>query len=302
MILQDAAFDRTAVYDLAIAACGYERRSSYVVRQGLRARSQLALEISRSGVHSFAFNVDEFKTRGWDLASLDEALAQVRTLAKGGTVAIDISSLSRELIAHLVLAVADASCVELVDFIYAPADFPASIRAAGDASVTLTAGPLLPSLSGSLRASSLPIGLILGIGVEKYRAAGLIELLEPSRVWQYVAQGGDPRFDALLDEMRGSLGTASRATTIGYPIQSLRGTYARISSLLFSQTREFRMIVAPSGPKIFALACILAALDCESRYRPAVWRVGAPRYGPTYDVEEAGPVTVGRLSQFSLAR
>lgn len=295
MIVEDVAFDRALSYDLAIAACGYERRSSYVARQGLHARSQLAVELTRVAEHSFALNLDEFGNRGWVFASLDDAMVGLRGLDGGATVAIDISSMSRQFIAHLVLAVAGTVGIRFVDFIYAPANFPESVRAAGDESVTLTAGPLLPSLRGSLRAASIPIGLVQGIGVEKYRAAGLVELLEPARVWQFVAQGGDPRFDALLEETRGSLGRASRAASVGYPIQSLRGTYGRISSLLFSQARELRMILAPSGPKIFALACILAALDSDERYRPAVWRVGAPRYGLAYDVEEAGPVTVGRV-------
>jgi len=295
MIIEDVAFDRTRVYSTAVVACGYERRSSYLVRQGIQAETRIAIDLGGSHKCSYDTNWSELTSRGWTVLPLDEVLSEITAASGDGPMAVDVSSLPRPVMARLVSTLTRADTLPVVDYHYATGEFSSSVEAARE-SVTLTAGPLTEDFGGSLRAASIPIGLILGIGVERFRANGLMELLEPARVWQFVAQGGDPRFDALLATLQAGLGGSERGiAAIGYPIYSLRETYSRLSALLFSQSPHLRMILAPSGPKLFSLACLLAASTAEAPLRPAVWRVGSAHPTTRLDVLEAGPVTVGRV-------
>lgn len=296
MIISDIPFDRGRIYDLAVVACGYERRSSYLARQGLQGSLQLAVDLGARNLCSRESNELELLELGWTLSPIEEVLFAIAAAGPGSTAAVDISALPRTALARIVTEFATHGGFSHVDFFYATGEFSSSVQAARE-SVTLTAAPVAAAFAGSLRAASIPIGLVMGIGVEPYRAAGLTELLEPARVWQFVAQGGDSRFDELLTSVRAGLGVAPQGTTaVGYPIQSLRETHSRISSLIFSQSSKFRMILAPSGPKIFALACLLASLEADPSIRPAVWRVGNASHGTCIDVVEAGAVTVGRVS------
>lgn len=295
MLIDDVPFDRSREYDLVVCCCGFESRASYSMRQGLQGKVRIALDLGGSRGCAFEANRKLFVSQGWELRQSD-AIESI--LLKGGEtrrVAVDISAMPRVVLARTVLALAGgASSATEVDFFYAPGEFSGSVAAAR-MSVTLTAGPLLPDLEGSLRATSIPIGLVVGLGAEPYRAAGLVELLEPARVWHFFAEGGDPRFTALLEEeWRASAGMRA-IRGISYPIFSLQETFARLSSLVFSQSRGLRMIIAPSGPKLFSLASLLVALDTESPYRPAVWRVGGAAPMPCVDVPEAGPVSVSRV-------
>ncbi len=295
MLIDDVSFDRVRDYDLAISCCGFESRASYAMRQGLRARSSFALDLGGSRGCAFEANRALFLREGWELV---EAGSVENILSKAGDlkrIGVDISSMPRVVLAKIILALARGqSGAPAVDFFYASGEFSASVAAART-SVTLTAGPLLPDLEGSLRATSIPIGLVVGLGAEPYRAAGLLELLEPARVWHFFAQGGDPRFADLLEGEWRSSGGPRGVRGISYPIFSLQETFARLSSLVFSQSRGLRMIIAPSGPKLFSLAALLVALDTEPPYRPAVWRVGSATPMPCVDVAEAGPISVARV-------
>ena len=295
MIVTDCVFDDREQYDLGLVAHGYERRASYSVRRGLQARTALALGLDYVAGASYEANELDFRNAGWRQAQFEEFRDAMSRLADGASVAVDISALPRSSIAGVVEILHAHPRGVRVDFLYCPAEFVSSSRAAF-LSETLEAGPLSSAFAGELRPASIPIGLILGLGLESFRAVGLYELLEPARVWQFYAQGVDARFEAELGAQ--GLAASSRvgaARVVQYPIGSLREAYSRLESLLFATSPRYRMILAPSGPKVFSLACILAALEGGQYPRPAVWRVGGVQAGVGTDVVEEGSVFVGRV-------
>lgn len=294
----DIPFDWRSPYDILVTSCGYETRSSYLLRLGVSAERTFAVVHSETRLGSFESNLTLYQNAGWATGSLDAALhLLLDTGARGDgryRVGIDVSSMPRTTLAHLVKWAAgpDASSCD-VEFLYCPADFAGSAEAA-NVDVALTASPISDDFRGSLRPPSVPVGVILGLGLEPYRAVGVLELLEPSRVWAFMSQNSDSRFVQEALRVNRQILRGTESTLVEYDIRSFASTYASVESLCFGLETEFRLVLAPSGPKIFTVACLLAAAG-RTRLRPAVWRVGSLGEARAVDVVEAGEVVAGRV-------
>ncbi|MGE2723389.1 hypothetical protein [Mycolicibacterium pulveris] len=205
-------------------------------------------------------------------------------------IGVDISSMPRRAIADIVEWLASQNDVSAdVHFLYCPGEFATSALAARR-SGPLSAAPISKFFAGSLRSPSIPIGLVLGLGLEPYRALGVIEFLEPARVWLFAGRSGDARFEAAAWDMHHSLIDATDSENLyQYDIRSLSDTYQAVESLSFSVGLSYRLILAPSGPKLFSLACLLVGSSRDDS-RPAVWRVGNSEMMMPMEVEEAGDV------------
>ncbi|WP_146080641.1 MULTISPECIES: hypothetical protein [unclassified Pseudoclavibacter] len=87
-----------------------------------------------------------------------------------------------------------------------------------------------------------------------------------------------------------------------YDIRSLANLYNSLESLIFSAAVDYRMLIAPSGPKIFSLAAMLVGLPRDSR-RPALWRVGSTSTQEhESDVVEAGDLVAARVDLSNSAK
>ena len=148
----------------------------------------------------------------------------------------------------------------------------------------------------ALALPDLPTALIMGLGYEADRALGLAEYVEASETFALYA---DPALDSAFVEATirnnaGLLSLLGRERVIPYPFGDLRATAARLSSLsLGLQMRGYRVILAPLGPKPFALLCLLLA----TRFPELdVWRVSAGTSGLAYDREATGDIVVCRAT------
>ncbi|MGW9264985.1 hypothetical protein [Gordonia terrae] len=291
----DIVFDRRQTYDLVIAFCGYEERSSYLCRLGVSGGTKLAAFIEGTTGGSFTENLGRFYAAGWSLADIDSVISEssrVISSVADVQIAVDISSMPRVYLGRIVEWLTRRTGPALaVHFIYCPGDFNDSVRAASSSVPALTAKPVSTFFSGRLRPSSVPLGLVVGIGLEVDRAAGVVELLEPARTWFLGASLGDDRFADMAKEVHsGLLSIGGRDSLIDYDVRSLSGTYDVVDSICFSSGLDYRMILAPSGPKLLALACLLVAAPRDDA-RPAVWRVGSAAGSMPVNVREAGDVS-----------
>lgn len=288
-----------ASHDVIVASCGYERRSSYVCRLGIDAPVKIALDYGGVG-GSYDDNLATYTDSGWRVAreaEWDQVLGLLDASDGGGErrVLVDISSMPRTVLADIVERLSTFAVPPLTSFVYAPGVFEQSVRAAGRAEV-LTAGPISPFFAGELRPTSVPIGLVVGLGLEQHRAVGVMELLEPANTWIFTTYSGDERFkDAAERVHRRLLEAFDPASVFEYDIRSIGDTFAALESLTFSAGLRYRLIMAPSGPKVFTLACLLAATG-RSSARPAVWRVGGAKVSQAYDIEEAGDLVAARVT------
>jgi hypothetical protein len=291
----DVVFDRSQRYDLIVATCGYEKRSSYLCRLGVTATHRIAIVHEGTTGLVYEENVRIYQSAEWSLVDIKAALTRLTELANSGsvkTMAVDVSSMPRAAIAYLIelLNGLDPAIRLDVSFLYCPADFSNS-SAAANLDGPMSANPVSSYYSGVLRPPSIPIGLIVGLGLEPYRAAGIVELLEPARTWYFIPSQGDERFvEESARVHQPVLTLADTSDIFEYNIHSLSSTFSALDSLCFSTGLRFRLIMAPSGPKLFSLACLLVAAKRDPA-RPAVWRVGSSSRMESVSVEAAGDVT-----------
>lgn len=301
----DVPFERAAAFDLVISSCGYERRSSYLCRIGVEARHKVAIEYSSPLSPATLHNRDLYRSEGWALvgsAELPALASRILNECQRPSICIDISSMPRRTMALIVEWLWNlAHDTVQVQFVYCPGQFQGSMRAAAKTEA-LSAGPVSDYFRGELRAPSVPLGLIVGLGLEPHRAVGLVELVEPSHTWAFVSESIDQRFSKAASAMHETLLTSPNAPTLlSYDIRSLSQTHGALESLSFAVGLKYRLLMAPSGPKLFSLACLLVAAP-RLHSRPAVWRVGSASQNDPVDVIEAGEVVAANVTFGKRAR
>lgn len=292
MIITDVPFRSDITYGVAIVGCGYEERSSYLVRSGLTAERRLAIDLGPGALGSYDKNRSHLGAGNWELVELADALDALR--AASGLVSIDISSLPRRILARLIRTlVFETSGEVLADIYYAPADFAMSSTAAGRVE-PLTATPLDDFFVGDVRHPSIPVALILGLGLEPHRGVGVVELLEPSRVFAMMGVSADNRFRERANSVNQEMLTSENTRVLYYDVASISHTFAALESLCFSLQPDYRVVIAPSGPKVYALAALLVGCR-RNRERPSIWRVGSQSNADAVDVRESGEVIGARI-------
>lgn len=295
-------------YDLLIYAIGYEARSTYVLKQGIRGARSLGFAFTTSTVMHFDANLAFAREHGSGILSpgsdveFGSAVRSAVEVALQGIeaprICVDISSFTRARIARLLVEfeiAAKARPDMIVDFLYVPAAFepPPEIGSAG----VLSASPVLARFRGSLRRASIPIAAVFGLGYELQRAIGALELIEPSQAWAFVPSSDDPRFtDAVTDANRQLIASIGSGACLPYPVLDPLESYYLLDSFLFSVREWNRVVLLPMGPKIFALCCLIQGLS-TAEARPAVWRVGARSEGLPLESEPRGQI-VGLTVRF----
>lgn len=285
-------------HSILIASCGYERRSSYICRLRIHGPQMFALDYGGSG-SSYDANRAHYQAAGWKVIAEDrwhEVLSALDLACKNGVrVLVDISSMPRRVLASIVECIVLSGARLDVTFVYAPGRFEQSFEAAQRSEV-LAAEPISRFFSGELRPTSVPIGLVIGLGLEAHRALGVMELLEPASTWIFTTYTADRRYRQAAEEVhRKLLSTFDQDGLFEYDLRSISETYSTLDSLSFGAGLRYRLILAPSGPKVFTLACLLVGSRREPA-RPAVWRVGNADQSQAADVEEVGDVVAALVS------
>lgn len=291
-------FNSSRTYDLALVALGFESRARHLVERGLSASRIVAFPFDAHKVLAYEANEAIMRDAGVRILPIAAdadvraaCVALVEALGPSETVriAVDISSFSRVRLAEIVLGlqqVAGSLAGSLrVDFYYSPGIFaePPSL-----APSVLSAAPVAVGYHGLLQRSSIPVGAVFGLGYEPQRALGAFELLEPTRAWAFKPRGEDDRYAAAVqsanEQVLKSLGTDF---VLEYDVWDAAGTYYALDSFTFSMRDQYRLVLVPMGPKVFALCCLLIGVDASGP-KPAVWRVGERVYSSPVDVRPSG--------------
>ncbi|GAA4119760.1 hypothetical protein GCM10022415_20280 [Knoellia locipacati] len=267
-------------YDLLLGTLGYEPRCIQVPSKlaGI-ADSKLAWAFDSKGVLAFDENHAWYSDAGFPIAwGSESSLTDALTLAispfaqRGGdlSLAIDISCMSRNLIAELLLALdrlADGHSI-FVDFWYSPAQFdPAASK---DATIQI-AKPISPEFAGITSDPLLPVSAVIGVGYEPNLALGVSEYLDAAQVYAFSPRGHDPGFDEASDAANSTFFLAPNLVRRSeYDIRRPLELYARLESLTYGISRNSRVAVVPLGPKIFALCALLVAMRSDQPL--TVWR------------------------------
>ncbi len=271
-------------YDLVLATLGYEQRATAIAESVGEAHHRAVCGFDHHREISYADNRAWFADNGYDVEEpgdanfgywvstwFGEAIGSASGDGRPVRVAIDISSMTRDRIACCLEAalLTGKSDPLAVDFLYAPAeyhdppaepDFTASIEPVTSFFRGWTPDPMRP-----------PVALV-GLGYEIDKAVGAKEYLELKDLWAFISEGGDTRYADKVRENNELLwDEVELDRIIEYPLSDPYGVFVLLESQLFGILRQGRVLMLPMGPKIFALASMVAALHHHPEV--GVWRV-----------------------------
>ena len=278
--------------DLAICASGYESRSSHLA-------GKLGKIDCRRVAFGFKENKDapvrkdndkKFEEKGFGIikdipgkASDDVAEHLQRLLYELNLdccrILIDISSMTRSWYGGIVRALRAETRLSQItaDFVYTPAVFY-------KASANYPPNEIVAPVRGfsSLSFANKPTLLVLGLGWDEKRAIGLIEELDPKEVVIFhTLPSSDKRFNkAVIKANKDILNSLPQNNIYGYPINDTIATFNIMESVISGLIRDYNVVLASLGPKIFGLCCFLLATKYPEI---SVWRVSAGSKEPVVD-------------------
>jgi hypothetical protein len=272
-----------------VSVLGYEDRCIYAAREyAPTASKKLAIAFRDRmmfaySAHKAWYEANNFSLLDYDRDTFERAFIAFFRKAAAElershlNVAIDISSMSRPMLAQIIFALV---CLELppttVEFLYCPAKFSAP----PESPLPLERSePVTPEYAGWSVRPDLPTSAVIGLGYEYGRALGALEFLEPSVTWAFVPHGEDRRYDRACEIANADFWNLIPKERIHeYRVDNPFDTFVHIESLIYGLKANTRPTIMPFGPKLFALVSLLVA----ETHRPdvVVWRVSGEQAEP----------------------
>ncbi len=139
-----------------------------------------------------------------------------------------------------------------------------------------------------------PIALVIGLGYEKDRAEFLRKAVDPETTYcLYADPSSDQRFveKVYINNFK-LIDSLHKNQVFCYPLEDLTRTRQILTDLCLDLRLKYRIILAPLGPKPFALISMLVS----TRYPDIeIWRVGAGKLESVYDRIPMGEPIVYRV-------
>ena len=268
-------------YDTFIFAIGSELRSVqlFELLGSLPIRSAAYIHNHSSFVRERAGELVrnrsiELEITGGSIFSNDQSGSLRSFLSSARSVLIDVSCMTRTMMAELVLCMAEkrrSGC--RVDFAYLPSiysdptlEYP-KIRRIGAA---------MPQFSGFEFRPGDPVALILGLGHEYGVSLGLMNQIEPRISIVFRSVGIDERFGSAVAEANFDFQFPPfNPSLLDVDVTDPSGSFSIIENAVANLVSDHRVLVIPGGPKIFAILSILAAFKHMGKV--AIFRVDHSR-------------------------
>lgn len=286
-------------FDLLLVCLGYETRSLYVAeRYAGTAATKIAISFQDRQVGRYEYNKSFYTSNDFKLLVFDQgevirllraAVIQLNSQSAPGTrILVDISSMSRPMIASVVLAltlVCEQRPLDVV-FTYCPAVFT---KPSDQRQPVTVSQPVIPEFAGWSNQPDKPVAAIAGLGFEFDQALGAIEYLEPAAAWTFIPFGEDSRYDRAVQSANGELlATLNSDKRVRYDVADPYQCFAELESLTYGLLDRNRPVIIPFGPKIFSLlSFIVAAIHAPN---VTVWRVSGEQVGMPDDRVASGNI------------
>lgn len=186
------------------------------------------------------------------------------------SIAIDISLLSRKLIANLfatIFHLASKTDVELNVFYglaeYSPPD-------ASDLVSNNYVRPIDPLFSGWAK-PGLPVLTIVGLGYEENKALGAVEYLESAESVVFIPESIEKQYEGdVLSKNEILLKRVPESNKIRYPVDDPAKLIFKLDSLISGYKAANKVVLFPFGPRIFFACSLIATIASPEA---SVWSV-----------------------------
>jgi hypothetical protein len=275
---------KTIKADVVIAASGYESRSVNLVSQIDTASSLNFVVGFNNEINKFSRKKNDvfFKKKGFILYEdngekskcIDEILNKIkekRSQFSKTTILVDYSCMTRIWYARLIELLTNKIKISkdlTVIFSYSPSKF---IDAPNNPAVNTNVEPI--DGYNSLSLPSKPTAIILGLGYITIRAFGLNEFLDAEPFIFYNDMSYNSLFSKEVEKNNEDLLNKVKPENIfKYPLNDTKYTEILLSQLCKDLLPDYRIVLAPCGPKPFTLICLLISSQIEGI---DVWRISA---------------------------
>jgi len=267
--------------DCIIVASGYEKRAVQVAERvsSHPIKEKYVVGFREQMVLNRHNNDDVFKLLGYvPTPSLGDAGGAVADIMEklvsqsSGTalrVVVDYSCMTRiwyaSILNYFAANTSHKTTVEIT-FAYSPALFSEP----GETGPNTVMGPMAGYCG--LQMPDRESALVVGLGYERDRAIGLVEYIEASKIALFLSDPAlNPQFTR---EVRNNnyelIRRIGQGNTFSYPFTNLAASYNLLASVCLGLGNQYRVILAPLGPKPFSLLCLILAKQYKNI---DVWRV-----------------------------
>lgn len=292
-------------YDAVFAASGFEHRATHVAKNltgtidrkivfAFSDRNELSRQENDKGFNELGYQ--SLAVSGDDAAEVKKTLSEmVRSSDKEKlNLLVDYSCMTRLWYASFLDFFKEekrGTVAEInIYFAYSPAQFtePPQVILPNE-----FMGPV-PGFC-NLRLPETRTALIIGLGYEPDRSLGLYEFLDPAETYAfYTEPSHDSKFTLAVKENNKELmRRLGDERLFAYPMQDLGTTSNLLTSLSLGLSKNYRVILAPLGPKPFSLLCFLLAIRFPFL---DVWRVSPGRNARSCDRFEKDPPVVCKVT------
>lgn len=260
-------------FDLAIFACGYEIRSSYLFQQNIKSKESVFLKfVKHQNELSFKRNVEIFGStvcieqkhdQNEELISyLNEYLNKNKK--KNLKILVDYSSMSRLWYSAILFyfKYLRTSAIVTLYFNYTIPKKPKSI---GEYK-----GIYFSPIEYFSRISipEKPTALLVCLGDNSFQSIGLQNFFDAEKVVLFYAESKYQ--EVILDLNKEILDKTHNKNVYGFPLRDTLYTKFVLEKICKEILVDYRIVIAPCGPKTFTLASFLVAMSIEEI---DIWRV-----------------------------
>ncbi len=287
---------------VVIATCGYESRSSFIAREIIdedvpiividyQCSDTLSYNINRAFYDEHSKVTIPTSAKNFNQSLRSSVLKAISNLEGGETprILVDVSSCSRSVMAAILVSVSELG-IGLVNIFcgYALSRFDAA--PVGELPLNVSE-PVIGELSGWSDDLSKPPCAIISLGFEPGRALGSIDYLEVPEVRLFMPSGPDERFEQSVKSANLLLiNEAGADYLLPYDVMQPNSTYAKLESLVSGLLSDYRPVIIPLGPKIFAAISMVLAIKMFPKV--CVWRTSAGSGEDASDKIASGEVSI----------
>lgn len=287
-------------FDAVFVAAGYESRCRWVTEQtNIDSDRKYALTFGYLEVGDYQSNIDFFKGKGFVFrdgfaVGIGDEIIESFPDNQNSTlrILIDISSMSRKMIANLLLAMDQVRRIRAIEIIvaYAASQYssdynPGPIR---------EAAPIRRELAGWSSRPELPLGAVFGLGCEPGLVLGALQTLEPDKVWAFAPNGFDQAFGEESAKANANIGDIFDVSISAYDLDQPTITRGRFEALLNAVGDRFRLIAVPFGPKLFAWLT-MSTIVFQDRAQIGVWTFSSGDKARPVERAPEGPIVWHRM-------